>query len=701
MNDFEIREPMMDMFIFESNSLLEQLDEILLRAEKSKSFADEDINEIFRIMHTIKGSSAMMGFDNISGVSHKVEDLFFVIREDKSKAKDSDVIFDLVFKASDFMKMEIEKIQQGEAPDGDKTALVAELVAYYDVLSGKTKPVDSVSTTASLDDTDELIEESDEDVTTIRVFFEDGCQMENLRALMLISNIKDYCEKLTYIPTDIETNMASSEIIIENGFIVNFKSYSSKDDVLNIVSSALNVKDFEEIKKSESPTKEPSAKVALENLEAQNENISVGGGGVGLLTKPIQQEEPKVEEGIDHINNTIAQMKNTKQNLINVNLTKLDKLMDIVGEIVITESMVSASPDLKGLQLDNFHKSARQLRKLTDELQDIVMSIRMVPVSGIFTKMNRLVRDMAKKLGKDVDLVLSGEDTEVDKTIIDSLSDPLMHLIRNAMDHGVETIEDRRKAGKNTKGRINLSAQNSGGEVIIVVADDGKGMNPEAILAKAKAQGLLTKADNEYTEKEILNMVMLPGFSTKEAVTEFSGRGVGMDVVKKNIEKVGGIVAVESRMGSGTSFIIKIPLTLAIVDGMEIEVGGAAYTIPINILKESFKVQKGDTFEDTEGAEMIMIRGDCYPIIRLHEIFTLDNAITELEEGILILVESGEKSACLFVDRLIGEHQVVVKPLPKYLNKFNLKEKGISGCTILGDGSISLILDVQSILNAN
>ena len=369
----------------------------------------------------------------------------------------------------------------------------------------------------------------------------------------------------------------------------------------------------------------------------------------------------------------------------------------MVGEIVITESMVTASPDLKGLKLDAFTKSARQLRKLTDELQDVSMSLRMVPVSGVFQKMNRIVRDMCKKLGKQARLILSGETTEVDKTIVDSIGDPIMHIVRNSMDHGIEEkAADRIAAGKDPVAEIRLSARNTGSEVIIEIKDDGQGVNYDGVLNKAIRNGLASP-DVEYSHREILNFLMAPGFSTNTQVTEFSGRGVGMDVVKRNVEEVGGTVSISSEPGQGMTTTLKIPLTMAIMDGMEVSVGGSIFTIPIHNIRQSFKIEEADLIRDASGGEVFKCMGNFYPVIRMRDLYQMEGGCTEIQDGILIWLEAGDLSYCLFVDELLGEQQVVVKPLPSYLNHFNIKARGIAGCTILGDGNISIILDISNL----
>ena len=501
---------------------------------------------------------------------------------------------------------------------------------------------------------------------------------------MLVNKLETVGKVLTTIPEELNANKDASSIISQNGFFCSMSTDLSPEEITSLAKGTLSVYTVEFIDALPNAAAKASPAAAAAAADSDPGSAKASAAAVNVSDAG---DAGKGKPG------------GKQQNLINVDLNKLDTLMDLVGEIVITESMVSGSADLVGLELENFNRAARQLRKLTDELQDIVMSIRMVPIAATFQKMRRIVRDMGKKLDKDVDLVLMGEATEVDKTIIDGIADPLMHLVRNAMDHAIEDKAGRVTAKKDPVGRIILSAQNIGGDIIISVSDDGKGLDAEMILEKAKAKGLLTKPETEYTEKEIFNLLTVPGFSTKEAVTEFSGRGVGMDVVKKNIEKIGGTVTIESTKGVGTNIFFKIPLTLAIIASMEIRVGKNIYAIPISNIRESFKATENQLLSDPDGNEMIMIRGVCYPIIRLHKVFHIQEAQTSLTEGILLLVDSGDRLACILADELLGKHQVVVKPLPVYLSRYAAKGVGIAGCTILGDGSISLILDVQGILN--
>ncbi|NMM62308.1 chemotaxis protein CheA [Clostridium sp. P21] len=685
---------MLDMFLFETNQLIEQLEEIIIRCEKEKKLQDEDINEIFRIMHTIKGSSAMMMFNNISVLAHSLEDVFFFIRENKNTVIDFEKLSELVLSGIDFIKNEIDKLENSDEADGVSDSLVESIKMHLSIMKSNENQDQNQENETDLqkaqeDKTQYYIgfcknESLNVNATkySVLILFEEDCEMENIRAYTVWHNIKDITTEIYYFPEDIMDNNDSADIIKKDGFLMYFATDKSRIEVEALLNQTAFVRSMEINEIDEYP-EQITDSVQTEDTSVGNEDTSIS-----------NSEEKSYEPEHDNKNNENKSKTSKQQSIISVNISKLDMLMDLVGEIVISEAMVTRNPEIEALQLDGFNKAARQLRKLTNELQDIVMSIRMVPVSMTFHKMNRIVRDMSKKLNKEVELEIIGEETEVDKNIIDHLSDPLMHLIRNSLDHGLEDKETRIKNGKDEKGKITLEARSEGGDVWIVVKDDGKGMDRKKILKKAKENGLLTKNENELTDKEVFSFILLPGFSTKEKVTEFSGRGVGMDVVKKNLESIGGTISIDSTLGKGTTMVIKIPLTLAIIDGMEIAVGKTKYTVPTTSIRESFKPSAKDVTEDCDGNEIIMIRGQCYPVLRIHRAFNIQTETTSIEDGIMVMVDGDSKSACIFADKLLGEQQVVVKALPKYIKKV----QGIAGCTILGDGSISLIIDVNGIL---
>jgi two-component system chemotaxis sensor kinase CheA len=363
-----------------------------------------------------------------------------------------------------------------------------------------------------------------------------------------------------------------------------------------------------------------------------------------------------------------------------------------VGELVIAEAMVTRNPDLQGFQLEKFDRAVHQLRRVTAELQDVAMSVRMIPLAATFQKMLRAVHDLAQREQKKVKLELIGEETEVDKTMAEKISDPLLHMVRNAVDHGLEPPEERLAAGKPETGTVTLEARHEGGEIWILIRDDGRGLDPKRILAKARERGLVA-AEADPTEEEIYSLIFAPGFSTAETVSEVSGRGVGMDVAKKNIEQLKGRIAIQSRLGQGAIFTVKIPLTLAIIDGMLIRVGSSKYTIPLLAIRESLRPSRKMITTTHDGREFVRVRDDFIPIVRLHEVFSQSVSPPPLTEGILVIVEDQGHAAGLLVDEILGQHQAVVKGLSTYLGN----ARYLSGCTILGDGDVSLILDVRSL----
>ena len=683
-------EPMLDMFIFETSQLIEQLEQVILSSEKSSCYSSQTIDEIFRIMHTIKGSSAMMLFNNISILAHSIEDLFFYIREESPTDLDCSTLADLVLEGVDHIKVEIMKIKNGDDADGDASILIGNINDYLAVLK-QSSPEASEGGNESKREADSSAHSKqqyyipqDKGKLIISknsfkavIYFDDGCEMENIRAFTVIHNLKEIAQEYHYFPADIIENDDSVTTIREQGFTIFFKTDKSYEEMHQFFIQVIFLKDLE-----------------LVQLEEQQDFIQLE--ETAASQNQQQLKVPKLPAASSEVEQEKGQQANT-QSIISVSVAKLDKLMDLVGEMVIAEAMVTQNPDIKDLQLDNFQKAARQLHKITTEIQDMVMSIRMVPLATTFHKMHRIVRDMCKKLGKEVELEIVGEDTEVDKNIIEHISDPLMHLVRNALDHGIELPTDRELQEKPRIGTITLEAKNAGSDVVIVVKDNGRGLNKEKILDKARENNLLHKNESELSDREIFNLIFLPGFSTKESITQFSGRGVGMDVVTKNIEIVGGSIAVDSVEGQGTTITLKIPLTLAIIDGMNIRVGSSRYTIPTTTIRESFRPAASDIIRDPEDNEMIMVRGECYPILRLHQIYKVPTNITSFEDGILIMVEQDDKKSCIFSDELLGQQQVVVKTLPSYIkNSRNIA--GLAGCTLLGDGSISLILDIGGLI---
>ena len=674
------REPMVDIYIAETSQMLEKLEQCILSGENDGF--DVYIDEIFRIMHSIKGSSSMMLFNDIAHLAHTLEDVFDYLRNEHPNNIEYSDVADIVLEGVDFFKNEVSKIESSLEPDGEVSGLIEKIKRY--LIKIKKLNGAEVSETAA-----QRLVENEEHKYYIAatsnkinlpvgsrykavIFFQEDCGTESLRAFTITHGFRSLAVDIETYPEEIIGNGESSEIIRREGLQILFRSQSNEEDIRTYFYNDPFLRELELTLIDETEDKIKRKKeILLDEHELE------------------QSLKKQIKEGKE------ANISSGKQNTISVNISKLDMLMDLVGELVIAEAMVTQNPELEGLELDGFHKVARHLKKISNELQDSVMSIRMVPLATTFQKMQRIVRDMSHKLNKDVQLEIIGEETEVDKGIIENISDPIMHIIRNSMDHGIESLEERINKGKSEKGTITLEAKNSGGDVWIIIKDDGKGLNKEKILKKAEENGILVKSQSEMTDKEIYSLIFLPGFSTKDAVSEFSGRGVGMDIVMKNIEKVRGTVSVDSIPDGGSTVYIKIPLTLAIINGMTIKVGNSRYTIPITSIKESFRVKNEDIVTDPDGDEMLLVRGEGYSIIRLHEFYHVQTDVTEISNGIITMLEDGGKGICLFSDALIGEQQVVVKPLPKYIKKV----RGVAGCTLLGDGSISLILDATSLIN--
>ncbi|MCR5816798.1 MAG: chemotaxis protein CheA [Ruminococcus sp.] len=782
-------ESMLDTFVFETSSLLEELDDILMRTENDELLPD-DIAEIFRVMHTIKGSGAMMGLQNMSKLAHSVEDLFYIIREDNSVKYDKPAMYELLFAASDSLKNEIDVIQDDSQELTDFTELMNKIRAFAAVMKGEAAPAEQGGGGDGFDLASIFPEDEPEEVMTAKVTFFEECMMPTIRGLILIRNLGDIAEVCGTYPPDLNDDSSGAEIL-KHGLFIKFVT-DSNEAVLDKLQNGIDVDKAELITRPAEGTSsaaatasnipagvfsddEPEDMVTVRvtfdeecmmpcirgmilvrglgdiaevcgtfppdlNDDKSGDSILKYGLFIKLMTDDNNAVVESLKKGLNVVDAEIvtkpdktaapaqaaapaaqapapaseakpAEAKKAApapkkpagsgektSSIISVKLEKLDKLLDLVAEIVITESMVISSPDLKNVttNLERFQKSSRDLKKLTDELQDVVMSIRMVPVSNAFSKMTRVVRDMNKTLGKGVTLVFEGEETEVDKSIVDILNDPLMHIVRNAVDHGIETPDERKASGKTDPPTVTLSAGYDSGEVVIACRDNGAGMDREKLLAKGRKNGILTKPESEYTDREAFSLIMAAGFSTNEVVTEYSGRGVGMDVVRKNIESVGGKLYVDSVLGEGSTFTIKIPLSLSIIDVMGIDVAGYNFSVPKNVIVELFRATPDMLMENDT---LIMRRGMCLPLYRMSKVFGVQGENKPLTDGVILLCDANGSKACFFADRLIADQQVVVKPFSVLLSQYRLKEQGLSGCSVLGDGSITTILDMKEIID--
>ncbi len=700
-------EDMLDMYLFENGQLLEQLQDTVLEQKDADCFDEDSINEIFRTMHTIKGSSGIMMFDNITAVSHKLEDVFFYLRESHPENVPHLELVEHVLHVEDFISNEMEKIRNGDPVDGDSSDIIAELDKFLNKIKGEDGSADGASKPAENKSEEPKqfyiapVATSDSHFYKIFISFYSDTEMANIHAYKTVYALKEIAEDLLYTPENIISDESSSEVILKEGFKMLLQTQADPAEIRSIVSEGYSV---EKVDVTECSPEEYvrgfggdgdvqiDLDSSVEAIEARTQ------GSVPVETKDktkiapgdfvIKSKEPGKQKKLAK-----DKPKAEKASFISVNVSKMNQLMELIGELVISESVVLQSSDLKvpGLNLDNFNKAAAQLSKISTDLQNVIMSMRMVPLTNTFQKMNRIVFDVSRKLGKDIEFEMIGDATEVDKNIIEHISDPLMHLVRNAVDHGIETNEERAASGKTDKGKVPLSAKTEAGKVWITVQDNGTGLDREKILAKARKQGILdaSRPDSSYSDKEVYQFITLPGFSTNEQVTEYSGRGVGMDVVVRNIQEIGGMLDIESNPGNGSTMSLKIPLTLAIIDGIVMETGGSSFVMESGVIKEFVRVREDMMIHEPNGDEYIMIRGECFSVIRLGEWYGLSGYQEAVEDGMMVIIEVDDKRIGLFVDTLVGKQEIVVKPIPSYIKKV----KGLTGCTQLGDGSIALILD--------
>lgn len=709
---------MLDTYLFENTQLLESLQEIVLEQKDEDYFDEDSINEIFRTMHTIKGSSAIMMYDDITAIAHKLEDVFYFLREARPKNVPHVELVEYVLKVSDFITEELEKIQNGDEADGDASGIIKELDVFLCKIKGE-KPGKNSKKEDKKEETENTKQQfyippvSNANVYHYyRIYIEyyPKTELANVHAYKVTHSLKSIADEMLYMPDDIMTNEGSADVILEDGFKILLKTQSDVDSLKKLIRPGYDIKKVDLYECAEAEYNQGFDGIGTEiriDLESSVEQIEKNAVTKENLPE-IEQKKTAPTPG-DYVVQAQApgkakklakdkKGKNDKAAFISVDIHKMDMLMDLIGELVISESVVLQNPDLKvpGLRLENFNKAAAQMSKISTDLQNVIMSMRMVPLTNTFQKMNRIVFDVSRKLGKDIDFEMIGDTTEVDKNIIEHISDPLMHLVRNSVDHGIESKEEREAAGKTEKARITLSAKTESGKVWISVSDNGTGLDRDKIMAKARKQGIIdpNKPDNAFSDKEVYQFITLPGFSTNEKVTEYSGRGVGMDVVVSNLQEIGGALEIESVPGEGSTMNLKIPLTLAIVDGIVMRVGNSSFVIETGVVKEFVSVTEEMMIHEPGGGESIMIRGECYPVRRIGDWYHIDNCIKNVKDGMMVIIEVEEKNVCLFVDSLVGKQEIVVKPIPSYVKKV----KGLSGCTQLGDGSIALILDPGGVI---
>ncbi len=710
---------MLEVYLYENGQLLERLQEIVLEYKDEDAFDEESINEIFRAMHTIKGSSGVMMYDEVTRIAHKLEDVFYYLRESKPENVPHMELVEHVLSVVDFISSEMIKIENGQPADGSAEDYVKDLDAFLNrIKSGKGEEKKEIKENVHVEQTQFYIAPVSSGASRfykIYITFQKDLPLANVHAYKAVYALKELAEDLLHYPEDIISNEDAADEILENGFKILLQAQCTMDDIRGIIKEGYDIQKVEIYECTAKDFQQGFDSVGSEiRIDTENgaEEAKPQEEGVPLYiapadTQPKEAEKKPMAPGDFVIESKgpgtgkklakDKQKKHDKTAYMSVDIRKMDMLMDLIGELVISESVVLQNPDLQvpGLKLDNFNKAARQMKKISSDLQNTIMSMRMVPLTNTFQKMNRIVFDVSRKLGKEIEFEMIGDQTEVDKNVSEHISDPLMHLVRNSVDHGIEMPQEREAAGKTEKGKVTLSAKNESGKIWITVQDNGKGLDRNKILAKARKQELLDpyKLDKDYTDKEVFQFITLPGFSTKETVTEYSGRGVGMDVVVSNLQAIGGSLEIESVLGQGSQMIMKIPLTLAIVDGVVMKVGKSSFVVETNIVKEFMQAKQEMLVMKPDGQELVMIRGECYPVLRVGEWYQLSDYKSDIENGMFVLVQVEGQMVCLFVDSLVGKQEIVVKPIPDYIKKV----KGLSGCTQLGDGSIALILDVAAL----
>ncbi len=702
-----------DAFFDEAAEHLAVVEEGLLELEQHPEDLDL-LNKIFRSAHSIKGTAGMFGFNAVAQFTHKMETLLDLLRNGQKAVSPS--IADLLLKSTDCLKTLIESVKTGAAVD-EETArrLTTELAAAsasdsQPAVAGSTNKVAPAGSAANCsgDRTyviawtppEWLFQRGLDPLQTFKELKNLGSLTEVTLDMSRLPELADIDSEKCYLSWGMQLTTDKDQTVIESAFeFVREDSALSIQLVENKGAQAQSlITETSASAETESP--KPLGEILVESGVVSRETLDqalaqqkrVGQILVEQKAATPQQVEQALQK--QRQQESAAQAKKTDTTSIRVDTAKIDKLINLVGELVITQSMLSdLGSRFEMRQLPVLLERMVELERNTREIQERVMSIRMLPIGTAFARFPRLVRDLSAKAGKKIQLVLSGEETELDKTVIESIGDPLTHLVRNSADHGLEPPEERLDNNKPEVGTIRLNAFHEGGTICITVEDDGRGLNRDKILAKAIKQGLISESE-KLTDDQIWPLVFKPGFSTAEKITDISGRGVGMDVVKRNIENLGGTVSIKTRKGYGTTFTLKLPLTLAIIDGMTVRVGKETYIIPLLSILESIQ-PKAELIKTVVGkGELINVRGTYIPMVRLYEVFASEPEYTDPKEAILLILETEGERVAVMVDEILGQQQVVIKSMEQNFRKV----EGVAGATILGDGRVGFIVDVRGVL---
>lgn len=636
-------------FFDEADELLADMEQHLLELDPLAPDI-EPLNAIFRAAHSIKGGAATFGFSVLQETTHLLENLLDGARRQEMSL--STEIINLFLETKDIMQEQLDAYKTSQKPDVDSFEYICQALRQ---LALDAQQQDAPATPAVA-----------QHAVAAPAAIEGGmrvclCGLKPNEVPLMLEELGNLGEVKNPHQT-------------ENSLEVTLLTSASEDDISAVLCFVLEPEQI-------SFTTPPQAElppVAIEPVAA------VAVAPVAAKPAPTVAETPK------------PRAKASESTSIRVAVEKVDQLINLVGELVITQSMLAQrSGSLDPVNHGDLLNSMSQLERNARDLQESVMSIRMMPMEYVFSRFPRLVRDLASKLNKQVELQLQGSSTELDKSLIERIIDPLTHLVRNSLDHGIEDPATRLAAGKSEVGNLILSAEHQGGNICIEVTDDGAGLNREKILAKAASQGLAVS--DSMSDEDVGMLIFAPGFSTAEQVTDVSGRGVGMDVVKRNIQEMGGHVEIHSQAGKGTSIRILLPLTLAILDGMSVKVNNEVFILPLNAVMESLQPQAEDLHPLAGGERVLQVRGEYLPLVELFRVFDVAEAKTDATQGIVVILQSAGRRYALLVDQLIGQHQVVVKNLESNYRKV----PGISAATILGDGSVALIVDVSALQTLN